>query len=169
MPSICLSPSLIWEITKFLVPTIVSCLALLFVLKDRYPGLDLRSKVGDWCKLNMTMEASEVMFRGLIEVYNRSSRANAIRAYRFECKTSDGAWKLMESEQYTNNETNGVGGEQKKEVFNQTALTIPPYSGQEAKVQALVRMARPREGLLVRIEVDDLFGKKYKLDVKATF
>src|SRR6185503_5132261 len=111
MLSTYLSPSLTWEITKFLVPTIMSGLALFFVLKDRRPALDLRRKLGDWCKVSMTMGASEVMFRGVIEVYNRSSRANAIRAYAFEYKLPDGAWKPMESEQYTNSEESDLPGE----------------------------------------------------------
>ncbi len=158
---------LFWEFVKLAVPTIISGAALFFVLKDRRPRLDIRAKRGDWYKLTKTLTGSELIFRGVVEVYNRSSRANAIREYRFDFKDSDGKWKSMESEQYTNRESNGADAPEK--VFNQTALTIAPYSGTEVPVQALTKIQRPKGGLFVRTRMKDLFGKEYQLEVSASF
>lgn len=157
---------LLWDVAKAVVPILISFVALVFVLNDRRAKLDVRSKRGDWHKLRMTL-GSEMMFQAVIEVYNRSSRSNAIRGYSFEYEDTDGKWKPMESEQYTNSSPGGNGT--KDQVYNRTALAISPYSGFEVWVQALVRSAHPKEGVRVRITVEDLFGKRHKLEVKATF
>src|SRR4051812_34022959 len=104
MPSIQVAPALMWDVIKATVPVFISGCALFFVLKDRRPKMYLGAKRGDWCKLRMTLDGSEVMFQGVIEVYNGSSRANAIRGYAFKYKASDGRWREMEYEQYTNKE-----------------------------------------------------------------
>ena len=168
MPSICVTPSMVWEAIKLVVPTILSTTALIVVLVDRHPRIALRSKVGDWCKFRTALRGSEVIFMGVIEVYNRSSHANAIRAYGFEYRAIDGTWRPMESEQYLNkgDSTNGADGA--GEIFNQTALTLAPYSAQEVRVQAIATMGSLPSELPVRIEVEDLFGQKYKIELKAT-
>ena len=84
MPSIKLDATLIWGVAKAVVPIIMSASALFFVLKDRHPKLEIRAKFGDWYKLKVTLAGAEIMFQGVIEVYNRSSRANAVRGYGFE-------------------------------------------------------------------------------------
>lgn len=166
MPEITVDGRLVWDVTKAVVPILISFVALFFVLSDRRAKLDVRSKRGDWYKLRMTL-GSEMMFQAVIEVYNRSSRSNAIRGYSFEYKDIDGKWKPMESEQYTNKSPDGDGT--MDQVYNRTALAISPYSGVEARVQALARSARPKAGLQVRITVEDLFGKQHKIEVNATF
>jgi hypothetical protein len=158
MPSIKLDATLIWDVAKAVVPIIISAAALFFVLKDRHPKLEIRAKFGDWYKLRVTLTGAEIMFQGVIEVYNRSSRANAVRGYGFEYMDPDGKWKSMESEQYTNKEPSSSEGAE--EVLNRTALTIAPYSAIESWVQALAKMPRPKDGMQVRIRIEDLFGKR---------
>jgi hypothetical protein len=165
MPKIIVDGRMVLDVAKAVVPIVISLVALFFVLNDRRAKLDVRSKRGDWYKL--ITSGSEVMFQAVIEVYNRSSRSNAIRGYGFEYKDIDGKWKAMESEQYTNKSPDGDGT--RDQVYNRTALAISPYSGVEAWVQALVRSAPPKEGWRVRITVEDLFGKQHKTEVNATF
>jgi hypothetical protein len=166
MPKITIDGRLVWDVAKAVVPILISCVALFFVLNDRRARLDVRSKRGDWYNLRMTL-GSEMIFQGVIEVYNRSSRSNAIRAYSFEYKDINGKWKPMESEQYTNKSPDGE--RTSDQVYNRTALAISPYSGVEVWVQALTRSARPKERLQVRITIEDLFGKQHKKEVNATF
>ena len=66
----------------------------------------------------------ELVCQGLIEVYNQSGRANAIRSYHFLCEQHDGSWREMESEIYTNSESDTNVAV----VYNQTPLTLEPYS-----------------------------------------
>jgi hypothetical protein len=167
MPEITVDGRLVWDIAKAIVPILISLVALFFVLNDRRAKLDVRSKRGDWYKLRMTLR-SEMMFQAVIEVYNRSSRSNAIRGYSFEYKEINGKWKPMESEQYTHKLPEDGDGTT-EQVYNRTALAISPYSGAEVWVQALARSAHPKEGLQVRITVEDLFGKQYTIEVNATF
>lgn len=49
---------------------------------------------------------------------------------------------------------------------NVTPLPIAPYSGAEVHVLGIVKMPQPYE-VQVRIEVEDLFGKHYRIEVKA--
>ena len=99
---------------------------------------------------------------GMIEVYNASSRTNAIRDYRFWCRRKEGQWDLMEGEHYTNSEPET--GE--KEVCNGTPLTLAPYSGIQARVQAITKSPQPVE-MEIRIEAEDLFGRTYRMEVLA--
>jgi hypothetical protein len=154
----------LWSFFKFIGPFAVSFVALGFVLHDRRARIQLKAKRGDWCVLNSVLSGGEIVFTGVIEIYNASSRANAIRDYQFFRQESDKDWTPMKSEQY-NLET-GYGKE--PEIHNKTALTLAPYSGIEAKVQAITKMkAKPYE-LIVKIVVYDLFDKSYTLKVKAT-
>jgi hypothetical protein len=102
-----------------------------------------------------------VLFQGVIELYNRSSRANAIHTYEFWAQGPGGEWHKLESEHYTNKD------EAEDSVFNRTPLGLAPYSGAEARVQAI--MKRPhRPEVDIRIEVEDIFEKRYRVQVKAT-
>jgi len=103
------------------------------------------------------------MFTGLVEVYNPSSRGNAIQEYRFWERMENGTWQPMESEMYqeTNRTTEEV------EHTNQTPLGLPPYSGAELRVTAFSRQATTLRELRVRIELEDLFHKTYRTEVTA--
>jgi hypothetical protein len=49
---------------------------------------------GDWAKVQVTQTGKDVIFEGIIEVYNKSSRANTIRDYAFFRKHEQG-WEAM--------------------------------------------------------------------------
>jgi hypothetical protein len=156
-------PKVIWDIAKTWVPILTAAGSLGIVIFDRRPRLKLRMRHGKWYLLKKnTVNSGEVIFIGVVEVYNVSSRANAIREYSFFCREKDDdTWKGMESEQYTSTTT--------PEIFNQTPTTLQPYSGSEVKVQAIIRPARYPDELLVRVGIEDLFGHYKELEVKADF
>jgi hypothetical protein len=105
---------------------------------------------------------NEMMFGGVVEVYNASARANAIRSYAFRGKRQGAGWQPIESE--LNQETQS---DQTSTRSNVTPLPLAPYSGVEVRVAGFIKMAQP-EKLQVRIEVEDLFGKRYRVEVTAT-
>jgi hypothetical protein len=137
----------------------LAAVALFVSLRDRRPMLFVRARKGDWAKLQVTQTGKDVIFQGIIEIYNRSSRANAIREYAFFCKPRN-EWVAMESERYmetSNSETT---------VQNVTPLALPPYSGVEVYVMAFTKT--PLQNMPVRIDVEDIFGKRYSVEVAAT-
>lgn len=140
------------------VSAVIALLALFVTMHDRRSRLQLRSRKGDWYKLNDSVDRRDLIFRGVVEVYNLSSRANAIREYEFWGKRESGDWERMESEMY---------GGREEESSNPTPFPLGPYSGAQAKVLAFAKMPRPKE-MQVRIEVEDLFGKRYRVEVTAT-
>jgi len=103
------------------------------------------------------------MFAGVVEVYNSSSRPNVIREYRFWGRTSTGEWQPMESEQF--HETNQQTDEH--DHSNVTPLVLAPYSGTGARVAALSRQFTSPAELRIRVEVEDLFGRTYRVEVTA--
>jgi hypothetical protein len=146
------------------IAVVMSGIALFFSLRDRRPRLALRTRKGEWCVLleAATVTKQSVGFRGVVEVYNVSSRANAVQGYEFWCKRSGGAkWELMESEMFST-----TWDSKPEEVSNPTPVTIAPYSGTELHVAAFTAMPMPK-GLDVRVLVEDLFGKRYQVEVKA--
>ena len=153
------------ELKDFLpvASVVISVTALFVSLRDRRPRLALRSRKGDWYKLDDSLTGKELIFRGIVEAYNVSSRANAIRAYEFWCKREGGDWEKMESEFYTVESL--VEG--KDENVNVTPFTLAPYSGAELHVIAVGKTPKPNK-MQVKIRVEDLFGKHYKLEVTAT-
>ena len=153
----------LWSFFKFLGPFAVSFVALGIVLYDRRAHIELKAKRGDWCVLKAGFKGGDIVFTGVIEIYNASSRANAVRDYQFFRQDSANEWVSMESEQY--NLDTGYG--KSAEVHNKTALTLAPYSGIEAKVQAITKMKTKPYELVVKIVVYDLFEKSYTLNVKA--
>jgi hypothetical protein len=155
-----------WEIFKTGTPIAISFTALSIVLFDRRPRLSLKSRKGKWYTLTPTMSSGEVIFKGIVEVYNASSRANAIRGYHFRCKLPDGTWKDMDSERYKITAFRSGSDLDEPATFNETPLSLAPYSGAEVPVQAIVKMPRPYE-LPIIVEVKDLFGKKYRVEVTA--
>jgi hypothetical protein len=80
--------------------------------------------------------------------------------YSFQSKREGANWEAMESELYQGTEN----GETTQS--NVTPLTLAPYSAAEANVLAL-RRCRYRGEMQVRIEVEDLFGRRYRVEVTA--
>jgi hypothetical protein len=153
----------VWKFVQFFGPFAISIVALGYVLYDRHPRLKIKARKGDWYTLkDCSRPRYSVMFGGVVEIYNVSSRANAIREYRFLCKRAKGDWEEMESEYYFAVPLIGAASES----LNRTPLILAPYAGVDAKIQAFIKKPRPVE-MRVRIEVEDLFGKRYRLDVTA--
>lgn len=142
---------------------LISVTALFVSLRDRRPRLVLNSRKGDWYKLDESLMRKELIFRGIVEAYNVSSRANAVRGYEFWCKREGSDWEKMESEFY--NVESFVHG--KDEKGNVTPFTLAPYSGAELDVIAIGKMPKPNK-MQVRIRIEDIFGKHYQLEVTAT-
>ena len=96
-------------------------------------------------------------------MYNLSGRPNAIRGYVFWRKNGSGEWVSMESQNYKEK-----SGDQTFINRNPTPVTLAPYSGAEIRVLAFATLPEltPYE-MQVRIEIEDLFGKHYRIEVKA--
>jgi hypothetical protein len=152
-----------WLDFKTMLPIVISFVALVIVLYDRRAHLALRSRKGNWNTLQPTEDKSEVIFRGIVEVYNVSARANAIQDYEFWGKRVDGDWARMESQLYSDRANDEV-----RTQFNVTPLALAPYSGTELAVMAFTTMPQlqPFE-MQIRVRVQDLFGKWYQAEVKA--
>lgn len=88
----------------------ISVLALLFSIAsfayvnyDRRVRLLLRPRKGDWCVLDRATNGRETIFRGIIEIYNQSSRANAVfcaatvfgSTTTASMRTSKARWSLL--------------------------------------------------------------------------
>jgi hypothetical protein len=153
----------VWEAFKTCTPIGVSVIALLIVLNDRRPRLQLRAKKGDWYTLRTDMRRENLIFQGIVEVYNVSARANAVHSYWFHARKKGEDWKALESEQYVNQ----TSVSDKVDIFNQTPLTLAPYSGLEVPVQALTEFDNHVE-LEVLIEIEDIFKRRYSITVKAS-
>ena len=69
--------------TMSVVALLFSIASFAYVNYDRRVKLLLRPRKGDWCVLDRATNGRETIFRGIIEVYNQSSRPNAIRGYHF--------------------------------------------------------------------------------------
>jgi hypothetical protein len=149
-----------WEAVKFWVPTVMSSIALIYVIYDRRPHLVLKARKGEWFILRKSDKG--VIFEGVIEVYNAGNRANAIREYRFDREEPAGGWVELESEYYAVEENSMLKG-----TFNVTPLMLAPYSGAEVHVQAISNLPRFPYEMKVRIEIEDIFGKRYSVDVIA--
>jgi hypothetical protein len=159
-----------WRSLNFTIalPIVISFIALCgtlvalwITLHDRRAQLVLRERRGDWCKLMPTLDRSEVIFQGIVEVYNVSSRANAIRQYEFWEKREGGDWEKMESELYRDSIS-----QRDRTTYNLTPLTFEPYSGSEIRVMAFSKMPQPFV-MQIRVRVQDLFGKWHEAEVKA--
>ena len=141
----------------------MSIIALYITLHDRRARLTLRARHGHWCVLE---SGTPIMFAGIIEAYNLSSRATALQQYFFWEQTASGEWREMESEYYQETETQG-GERIASHASNTTPLTIAPYSGVELRLRAMTALSQPRS-MRVRVEVEDIFGKRHRVEVTAT-
>ena len=72
-----------WELFRLFAPIgisalvlIASAFALFMSLHDRRPRIRLRERVGEWFTLQTT-SVGHIMFAGVVEIYNLSSRATA--------------------------------------------------------------------------------------------
>ena len=145
-------------------PIVISLIALSVTFWDRRPRLLVRPRKGSThnpYKLCPTAQGG-LAFLGGIEVYNLSGRPNAIRGYAFWQKNDDGAWIVMESQNYKESSED--------ETFikrNETPVTVAPYSGTEVRVLAFASVKHRPSEMSVRIEVEDLFGKRYRIEVLA--
>ena len=92
-----------------------------------------------------------------------SGRANAIRDYSFCYRDDEKKWKVMESQNYEEKSEDGS-----VEQRNPTPVALAPYSGTEVKVLALTDNNLTSK-MDVRIEIEDLFGKRYSIEVTAEF
>jgi hypothetical protein len=141
-----------------------------YVNYDRRVKLVPRARKGKWCVLDPTHDRKETILRGVIEVYNHSSRPNTIVSYRLYTD-NNGVHEEFESELYSNTERDqakpGEGGDEQK--FNVTPLTIPPYSGVPVSIQAIIKgkHSLAMGYLPVMVEIEDVFGKRYSTQVKA--
>jgi hypothetical protein len=156
-----------WALSNLLfkvLPIVMSVVALYVSLRDRRPKLLLQSRKS--CGLNVYRLrhalTGRIAFMGGVEVYNRSARANAIRGYAFWCKNESGEWIPMESQNYHERSNDGSVEER-----NPTPVALPPYSGTEVKVMAFAEQTGANE-MNVRIEIEDLFGKRYRIEVCAS-
>ena len=153
-----------WLDLKTVIPIVISVIALFFTFKHWRRRLLVRPRKAstyNTYKLHRTGQGT-VAFLGGVEVYNLSSRSNAIRGYEFWRKKDDGKWVPMESQNYKEHSEDGTYLNR-----NQTPITLAPYSGVEVRVLAFTSEPQPSE-MEVRIEIEDLFGKRYRLEVKAT-
>jgi hypothetical protein len=148
----------LWEAAKFLIPTILALVALWVSLKDRRPKLILKARKGTWAHVNRMTNRQEIGFAAIIEVYNVSTRSNAIREYRFWTRNEDDEWELMESERYEVKFTE----EDEPRVYNHTPLPIPPNSGAEVKIEAFTPLKKIRN---VKVEIEDVFEKRYTIEL----
>lgn len=149
----------------------ISVLALLFSIAsfayvnyDRRVKLLLRPRKGDWCVLDRATNGRETIFRGIIEIYNQSSRANAVRGYRFWID-NNGVYEDLESEMVS------IADEQDtSELFNVTPLPIAAYTGTEARIYAVVKGVHglPGNHLAVTVQIEDIHGKRYTAVVRAS-
>jgi hypothetical protein len=149
----------------------ISVLALLFSIAsfayvnyDRRVKLLLRPRKGDWCVLDRATNGRETIFRGIIEIYNQSSRSNAVRGYRFWID-NNGVHEDLESEMVS------IADEQEtSELFNVTPLPIAAYTGTEARIYAIVKGGHelPGNHLAVTVQIEDIHGKRYTAVVRAS-
>jgi hypothetical protein len=157
----------------------MSVLALLFSIAsfayvnyDRRVKLLLQPRKGDWCVLDRATNGRETIFQGIVEVYNHSSRPNAIRGYYFWID-HNGKHEALESEMAAiakRSDPPVSGEEESKELFNVTPLSIPAYTGIEARIYAMVKGVHYLNGdyLPVTVEIEDIHGKRYTAVVNAS-
>lgn len=150
----------LWSFFKFAAPIAISIAALAIVLKDRKVQLILRERKGEWFILRKSNRG--IVFEGLVEAYNLSSRANSIVNYRFRQKQQFGEWRELESEHHS---VSAEGTEPRS--FNVTPMVLAPYSGAETYVQAFTGLTRQPYEMTVEIQIEDMFGKFYCIEVGA--
>lgn len=158
--------------TMSVVALLFSIASFAYVNYDRRVKLLLRPRKGEWCVLDRATNGRETIFQGIIEVYNHSSRPNAIRSYRYWID-NNGVHEDLESEMVSIGECSDPRipvEKEYKELFNVTPLPIPAYTGVEARIYAIVRGVHtlPGNHLPITVEIEDIHGNCYTAVVKAS-
>lgn len=130
--------------------------SLVIVLYDRRTMLLCRAREGEWMEVGRTV-GGENLLRGVVEVYNRSTRPNVITSYRYFGHTSSDDWVALESERYT------IG----TDIHNASPLTIPPYSGVEVRVACFIPAQQLPEITEVKAVIVDVHGHAFSFIVWA--
>jgi hypothetical protein len=91
----------VWPAIKTIIPLVISATALLIVLWDRKPRLNIKARSKLWYHLRPNSSRTHVNFMGSIEIYNVSGRANAVRAYHIWCQRAGFGWEKMAVDRYT--------------------------------------------------------------------
>lgn len=132
---------------------ILSFAALFVTLYERRARLLVHMRKGRW-----TSWRGDLLI-AVLEVYNKSSRPNTVSGYCLEAKSADGKWIPLESERYEPS----IEGEDGVEVFNDTPVTLAPYSGMAVKVGAFGQWHTLPSDLSVRVSAVDLFGTPHRV------
>ena len=145
---------------KALVPFVAylaafaAIITLVITLKDRKPRLTLFLKKGEWS------DVWEQYVFVTFEVYNRSSRPNAIRQYEIVAIDREGKGTLLEDEEFSLHITSR--GEKIVRVVNLSPFSIAPYSGALLHVGSKFQARNFPPNLTLNTKVTDLFGKTYE-------
>jgi hypothetical protein len=158
--------------TMSVVALLFSIASFAYVNYDRRVKLLVRPRKGDWYVLDRATNGRETIFRGIIEVYNHSSRPNVICGYRFWID-NNGVHEDLENEMASIGERSAPPTpheEETEELFNVTPLPIPAFTGVEAHIYAIVRGVHtlPGNHLPITVEIEDIHGKRYTAEVKAS-
>jgi hypothetical protein len=153
-----------WSSISVLLSTLVPYMAYLGAiaavvslginLRDRRVRLYFTRKRGDW---------SGVLVRYVyvtFEVYNRSSRPNALREYEIVATDRHGNRIPLSTEEFN------LEGKDFRRVMNPSPFAIPPYSGVLLHVGSRFDPDEFPPDPLLRITTKDLFGKKYVMEEK---
>ncbi|MEW5979778.1 MAG: hypothetical protein AB1898_28615 [Acidobacteriota bacterium] len=113
--------------------------------------LKFRQKRGAW------FVKKDRMLLAYYEVYNPSSRPNAIRDYLLSYRTAEGLEIDLNTEECTLDEQKG----------NLRPLCIPPYSGSQFIVAGLSDLSLSSVAKF-QVTIIDLFEKKYEFKLDLT-
>ncbi len=147
-----------------ILPIAISCVALYLTLHDRRPQLKLRARKHVTHNPYRILRArnGDLAFVGSVEVYNLSSRPNAVQDFRFWRKDKDGNWIEMMSQNYRERD------EEEFQNRNETPVMVAAYSGVKIPVLAFAPISFDKElKVRIRIEIQDLFDKRHQIEVTA--
>ena len=158
--------------TMSVLALLFSTASFVYVNYDRRVKLLLQPRKGNWCVLDRATNGRETIFQGIIEVYNHSARPNTICGYRYWID-NNGVHEKLESEMVSIGEPIDPSlpdEEETKEWFNVTPLSIPAYTGVEARIYAMVKGTHYLNGdyLPITVEIEDIHGKRYTAVVNAS-
>jgi hypothetical protein len=163
---------LMFSATTSVLALLFSIASFAYVNYDRRIKLLLQPRKGDWCVLDRATNGRETVFQGIVEIYNHSSRPNVVRSYRFWID-NNGVREDLDSEMASIGEQSlppSPDEQEKSELFNVTPLSIPAYTGTEARIYAMVRGVHmlPGDRLPITVEIEDIHGKRYTAEVHAS-
>lgn len=162
--------SSIFSVFIALLAVAISVVSLGYVLYDRRSKVVLRARKGDWYVLDPALKQNETLLRGVIEIYNHSARPNTVCGYRFwidnNCLREDLESEMVEIVEPPENVESSSA---ERTTFNVTPLLLAPYAGVEARIHAIIKGKHVLllDHLPVTVEIEDVFGKRSKITVKA--